>query len=93
MVSRIAVVGSPVGLHARPATRFVRAAADTGVSVMVGRPGQPPVDASSVLMVMSLGIRGGEQVELTADGEGAEGALEGLAELLAQDLDDSSAKA
>jgi len=47
------------------------------------------VDARSVLMVMSLGIKGGEEVELTAEGDGADEALEGLVELLAQELDEA----
>ena len=89
MSSRIAVVASAVGLHARPATLFVQAVTETGLPVKVGRPGLPGVDARSVLMVMSLGIKGGEEVELTAEGDGADEALEGLVELLAQELDEA----
>jgi len=87
MVSRIATVASAVGLHARPATIFVKAAADSGLAVKVGRPGQKMVDARSILMVMSLGIKCGEQVELTAEGPDAEARLDELADLVARDLD------
>jgi len=87
MVSRIATVTSAVGLHARPATIFVKAAADTGLAVKVGRPGQKMVDARSILMVMSLGVKCGEQVELTAEGPDAEARLDELANLISQDLD------
>jgi len=87
MVSRIATVASAVGLHARPATIFVKAAADSGLAVKVGRPGQKMVDARSILMVMSLGIKCGEQVELTAEGPDAEARLDELAALVARDLD------
>jgi len=87
MVSRIATVTSAVGLHARPATIFVKAATDTGLAVKVGRPGQKMVDARSILMVMSLGVKCGEQVELTAEGPDAEARLDELAALVSQDLD------
>ena len=87
MVSRIATVTSAVGLHARPATIFVKAATDTGLAVKVGRPGQKMVDARSILMVMSLGVKCGEQVELTAEGPDAEAHLDELAALVSQDLD------
>jgi len=89
MASRIAVVASAVGLHARPATLFVQAVTESGLPVKVGRPGIASVDARSVLMVMSLGVKGGEEVVLTADGDGADEVLDGLVELLAQELDEA----
>jgi len=80
-------VASAVGLHARPATLFVQAAAAAGLPVTVGRPGQKAVDARSILMVMSLGVKGGEQVELAAEGENADAVLDELAALLSTDMD------
>ncbi|MEV4312520.1 HPr family phosphocarrier protein [Actinocrispum sp. NPDC049592] len=86
-------IGSAVGLHARPAGLLVQAASRQPVPVLIGRPGTAGVPAASILAVMSLGVAGGEEVELTAEGEGAEAALEELAALLAQDLDaDAPAK-
>lgn len=87
MATRTAIIGSSVGLHARPATLFVEAAEATGVDVTIGRPGTEPVDATSILGVMALGAKNGEEVVLAADGEGAEAALDSLAALLARDLD------
>ena len=87
MASRLATVASAVGLHARPATLFVQAAAAAGLPVTVGRPGQKAVDARSILMVMSLGVKGGEQVELAAEGENADAVLDELAALLSTDMD------
>ncbi len=86
-------IGSAVGLHARPAGLLVQAAARQPVPVLIGRPGTAGVPAASILAVMSLGVAGGEEVELTAEGEGAEAALAELAALLVQDLDaDAPAK-
>lgn len=87
MASRTATVAAAVGLHARPAAVFVQAALATGLAVRIGKPGVEPVDARSILSVMTLGARHGETVTLWADGEGAEAALDDLAELLSRDLD------
>ena len=88
MPSRTVAVGSRSGLHARPAAIFVAAAGAQPVPVRIGVPGKPAVPAASILSVLSLGARQGTEVVLEADGEGAEAALDALADLLARDLDD-----
>lgn len=86
MHTRTAVVASEVGLHARPAALFARAAGATGVPVTIAVRGGDPVDARSVLNVLTLGVRHGDEVVLTAEGDGAEAALAELAGLLESDL-------
>ncbi len=75
-------IASPVGLHARPASLFVKAAAKHSGPVSIGRPGAEPVDARSMLSVMGLAIGHGEEVVLRTDGDGAEAALTELTALL-----------
>ncbi len=87
MPTRTVAIASSVGLHARPASLFTQAVAGTGLDVTIAKAGQPPVDASSILMVMALGAGFGEEVTLEADGDGADEALNSLVELLATDLD------
>lgn len=87
MATRTVTIASSVGLHARPAALFVQAATGTGLPVTIGRPGAAPVDARSILGVMTLGAKHGEEVVLAAEGAGAESALNELAELLSRDLD------
>jgi phosphocarrier protein HPr len=87
MAQRTVTIASSVGLHARPAAIFVEKASATGLDVEIARPGEDPVDATSILGVMALGAKHGEEVVLTADGEGADAALDELVELLATDLD------
>lgn len=87
MSTRTAVVASRVGLHARPASLFVQAAAATGLPVTIAKAGGDPVDARSILMVMGLAAQYGDQVVLTADGEGADEALARLADLVETDHD------
>jgi phosphocarrier protein HPr len=88
MAERRVVVGSKVGLHARPAAMFVQAAAKQPVKVTITKAsGGDPVDARSILSVLALDARGGDEVVLAADGDGADQALDELAALVARDLD------
>ena len=87
MAQRTVAIGSSVGLHARPAALFVEAAQETGLDIEIGRPGEEAVDATSILGVMALGAKHGEDVVLTAEGEGADQALDSLVALLERDLD------
>ena len=87
MPERRVKVASSVGLHARPATIFVQAAAKQPVKVTIAKGDGNPVDARSVLFVLGLDVRGGEEVVLAADGDGAESALDELEALLSRDLD------
>ncbi|WP_017585686.1 HPr family phosphocarrier protein [Nocardiopsis ganjiahuensis] len=87
MPERTVVIGSLLGLHARPATLFVQAVNETGLPVKVSRTGHDPVDARSVLAVMAMGAAHGETVTLTCEEEGSEAALDGLVEMLGKELD------
>lgn len=87
MPQRTVTIASSVGLHARPAALFVEQASESGLDVEIGRPGEDPVDATSILGVMALGARHGEEVVLTAEGDNADAVLDGLVDLLSRDLD------
>ena len=87
MATRDVVIGSRIGLHGRPAALVVRTAAAQPVKIKIGKGDAAPVDASSIIAVLALGAHGGDTVTISADGEGADAALEVLAELLARDLD------
>ncbi len=55
--------------------------------VTIGKADGGPVNARSILSVLALDARGGEEVVLTADGDGAEEALDRLVALLETDHD------
>jgi PTS hybrid protein len=76
------VVRDPLGLHARPAAVLARTVAELGVPVTVDG-----ADASSLLQLMTLGVRGGAEVEVAASGPGAAEAVRAVVALLKQDLD------
>ncbi|MGF6823245.1 phosphocarrier protein HPr [Microbacterium sp. ZKA21] len=89
--SRTVRIGSSHGLHARPAKLFAQAARDSGIAVTVAKDSGKPVNAASILRVISLGVDHGDYVTLTADGDNAEAVLDTLTELLTTDHDEESA--
>lgn len=85
MPDRFVTVASPVGLHARPAALFVQAVQQTGLAVRLSRGDGRSADARSILAVVTLDVRHGEQVRIHAEGEGADQALDRLVELLSHE--------
>ena len=79
MPSKSVAVGSAVGLHARPAAIISEAAGDLGSTVTING-----VDASSSLMIMTLGAKKGDQVEVAGDDQSA---VDAIAALVEKDLD------
>ncbi|MFI6346192.1 HPr family phosphocarrier protein [Streptomyces sp. NPDC050560] len=88
MAERRVSIGWAEGLHARPASLFVRAATATGVPVTIAKAGSTPVNAASMLAVLGLGAEGGDEVVLASDADGAEAALDRLARLVADGLEE-----
>ena len=82
------VVRNPSGLHARPAALFVRTAGQFGAKVMIANPvaGKGPVDAKSILSVLTLGVSSGTEIEVSAEGDDAEAALAAIREAVESGL-------
>ena len=87
MAERTVTIASASGLHARPAGIFAQAAAQQPATVTIEKAGGSAVQASSMLMLMTLGAGHGDEVTLKADGEGADESVNALADLLEKDLD------
>lgn len=86
MISRTAVVASASGLHARPAATFANAADETGFDIALIFNGEE-ADAASLMDIMTLGVKHGDEVTLTCEDDAAADALDSLVALLARDLD------
>ena len=71
------VVRNPSGLHARPAALFVRTAGQFASTVTVSNPAadKGPVDAKSILSVLTLGVSSGTEIEVSAEGDDADAAI------------------
>lgn len=74
-------VENRVGLHARPATFFIQRANEYKSSIWVEKEDRR-VNAKSLLGVLSLGIMGGTDIRIIADGSDEEEAVEGLISLV-----------
>jgi len=74
----------PAGLHARPAALFVQTAARFKATVRVTNltRGTKPVDAKSILSVLTLGVSQGHQIRVTADGADADTAIQTITGLV-----------
>ena len=74
-------VKNQVGLHARPATFFIQKANEFEASIWVEKE-ERRVNAKSLLGVLSLGIVGGTNIRIIADGKDEKDAVESLVNLI-----------
>ncbi|GEC88375.1 MULTISPECIES: HPr family phosphocarrier protein [Brevibacillus] len=81
MRERQVIVQLAQGLHARPATLFVKVAASFSSEIGLNKD-EKKVNAKSIIGVMSLAVSKGQSVVLTADGADAEQALDALENVL-----------
>ncbi|MGO1591478.1 MAG: HPr family phosphocarrier protein [Ancrocorticia sp.] len=84
MATRTAIVGSSVGLHARPASIVAEAAAGFDDEILLSVDGEEGVDAASVMMIMTLGAEKGAEVKVESDNAEA---VDAIADLIEKDLD------
>ena len=84
MASKTVVVGSSVGLHARPAALIAEAAGEYDDEILIGLVGEEGVDAASSLLIMTLGAEKGAEVVVSSDNADA---VEAIAALVEKDLD------
>lgn len=84
MYSKTVTIHNPSGLHARPASEFAAAAAKYKSRVLICRDeeGAREVNAKSIVMILSLGLVTGTTVRVSATGEDAEAAVDGLVALI-----------
>jgi len=75
------LVEHEVGLHARPASKFVQTAAKYSSDIEVIQE-DTKANAKSILAVLSLGVHKGAEILIKAEGEDADEALKTLEELV-----------
>ncbi|MBN66528.1 MAG: HPr family phosphocarrier protein [Rickettsiales bacterium] len=96
---RVATISNKKGLHARAAAKFVKKASEFRAIISVTRLGTPPeglqdedmewtVSATSILGLMMLAAEPGTELELQADGEDAEAAVQALQNLIDAKFDE-----
>jgi phosphotransferase system HPr (HPr) family protein len=88
MAETTLTVTHSVGLHARPASLFVKEAVKfhSKITVMNITSGKKTVDAKSIISVLSLGVQKDHQILITAEGDDADDALKALTALVASNF-------
>jgi phosphocarrier protein len=76
-----------LGMHARPAMAFVDTANSFSSDIKV-RHGRHVVDGKSIMQLMTLAATQGTELELSAEGEDANAALEALRDLIDRNFDE-----
>jgi len=81
-VSRTVLITNRRGLHARASAKFVTLASSQPVEVAVMKDGSGAVTGTSIMGLMMLGAAMGDEITISADGDGAEAAVGALCELV-----------
>lgn len=74
-----------LGIHARPAGMLVKEAAQFKSNIKIAGPNKE-VDAKRIMGVMSMGVKQGDTVTLTIEGEDEAQAAEALEKFLQENL-------
>ena len=89
MYSKDVMVQNQVGLHARPATFFIQKANEFRSSIWIEKE-ERRVNAKSLLGILSLGIIGGTQIKIIADGSDEQAAVNALVDLVESGFSDEN---
>jgi phosphocarrier protein HPr len=92
VVEATAILHNPTGLHARPAERFAREASLFRADIAVGKHGGKTVDAKSVLSILTLDGRHGDEILICAEGDDAEDAVAHLSRFVSEGLGEDVAE-
>ena len=81
------VIGSPLGLHARPAAKLVKLAQDFPCSITLLTE-HASADAQSILDILTLSASYGSTVTIQCEGEKAQAACERITQFLQTEMGD-----
>lgn len=83
MYSKTTTIINKTGLHARPASEFVKAATKFNSKVGLRRVGsEDEANAKSIVFVLSLGLSKGTEIEIIARGDDEQEAVDALVALV-----------
>ncbi len=79
------VIKDELGIHARPAGLLVKTAKVMQCKVMI-RKGEKTVDAAKLFNVMSLGVKCGDTITISCDGDNEQEAANAIREFFEKNL-------
>ncbi len=80
-MQKVFTVKNPTGLHARPATLLVQKATSFPCEVMIVKDGKE-MNAKSIMGIMSLAAKQGDQLTVITNGEKEAEALEAIGAII-----------
>ena len=88
MYSKTVTVQNPSGLHARPASVFVGETKNYKSKITIKKTSSDdePLNAKSIILLLSMAITAGTEVEITAQGEDEVQAVDALVALIESGL-------
>ena len=79
------VITDPEGVHARPAGMLAKAVKEFESDIKLSKDGKA-VKCKSVIALMSLGVKAGEEVTLTFEGADEDAAYEAVSKFMQENL-------
>lgn len=79
------VIQDEIGIHARPAGELVKEAKKYNSRITISKDGKS-VEATKLMAVMGLGVKCGQTVEITVEGEDEQTAYEGIKKFFEENL-------
>lgn len=73
------------GIHARPAGLLVKAAKEFACDIKIAKDAKE-MNCKAIFGIMGLGVKKGDEVTITFDGEDEESAYEALSDFMAKNL-------
>ena len=88
-------INHSVGLHARPAAQFVQTASkyESEVTVANITMESAAVNAKSILLVLTLGVQQGHEIEIVADGVDVQDVITALKDLVENNFSEEATSA
>lgn len=87
MYEQRVTLSNEIGLHARPASIFIRQAVQFPCDITVEKAGRS-YNAKSIMSVLSMSASKGDEIVIKADGDGEEDAVNSLIDLVENKLGD-----
>ncbi len=79
------VITDPEGIHARPAGELIKAAKNFSCAIKMTKDVKSG-DCKKIFAVMGLGVKNGNEVTITFDGEDEEAACEAISKFMQENL-------
>ena len=75
-----------IGIHARPAGNLVKLIKGFTSAVTIEKEGKPAINATALMKLMGLGVKCGDMVKFTVEGDDEEEAAKAIEEFMSANL-------